>query len=548
MSLWTKARVLGVGVVAAIAATTACTDLDVANLNDPDRFRALADPSDVDVLIGNTYRTIIRAAHGSQTGPGYPSSGISGMSDELGIASQNGRAQDRAMIPRIRFDNEAGQEYPGHWTLRRPWDNYYVAISAAVDGLQAIEDGNLQIGPDGANTRRAQIFGHFIIGVGHLYTAMQFDKGYWYDFGMELAEDLDFRNMEAAGFGWVQYDDMAARARQKLVDVVEMIESGPEFTLSEQWFNTIGETSEDLKAIVHTYIARSHVYTPRTPEERAAVDWEAVLYHAERGVQQDWGPGRSRNDLGWWTDYQERIRFGGDARIHPKLVGPADTSGAYQAWLATPHAERTPFFVATPDRRFPTAAVNNLIPRDASNTNLNEPRAGVVFQYRTGNIASASFAPWQNSAYTSNLGGSLADFRPAEGVTMQFMRPIELDFFRAEAYYRLGNRQAAADIINQTRTTRGQLPAVTVNGVPASPGCVPRNDVGQCASLFEALIYEQRIEAHGIFPYAAWGNSRGWGTLEPGTPLHLPIPRRELDAIQQEVYTFGGVGGPGAAP
>ena len=546
-SLLKRARLLGVGVVvAAVAATTACTDLDVANLNDPDRFRALADPSDVDVLIGNTYRTIIRAAHGTQTS-GHPAFGISAMSDELGMATQTARARDRAMIPRIRFDNEGGQEYPGHWTLRRPWDNYYVAISAAVDGLQAIEDGDLQIGPDGVDTRRAQIFGHFIIGVGHLYTALQFDKGYWYDFGMELAEDLDFQNMEAAGFGWVEYDEMAERARAKLLDVLDMIESGPEFTLSEQWFNTIGETSEDLKAIVHTYIARSLVYTPRTPEERAAVDWEAVLHHAERGVQQDWGPIRSRNELGWWTNYQEYIRFGGAARIHPKLVGPADTSGAYQAWLATPHEERTPFFVATPDRRFPTAAVNNLIPREASNTNPDEARAGVIFQYRTGNINSASFAPWQNSAYTSNLGGSLGDFR-TDDVPMQFMRPIELDFFRAEAYYRLGNPQAAADIINETRTTRGELPAVTVDGVPVSPGCVPRNEAGQCADLFEALIYEQRIEAHGIFPYAAWANSRGWGTLEPGTTLHLPIPRRELDAIQQEVYTFGGVGGPGAAP
>jgi hypothetical protein len=525
---------------------TACTDLDVANLNNPDRFRAMADPNDVDVLIGNTYRTIIRAAHGSQTS-GYPSSGVSGMSDEMGIATLNGRARDRVAIPRIRFDNEGGQEYPGHWTLRRPWDNYYVGISAAVDGLNAIRDGDLQIGTDGQDTRRAQIFGHFIIGIGHLYAALQFDKGYWYDFGMELAEDLDFENMAAAGFGWVPYDELAENARGKLLDVIDMIESGDPFDAKDQWFNDPNQTSEDLKAVAHSYIARSLVYTPRSPEERAAVDWEAVLYHAERGIQDNWGPIRDRNDLLWWSNYHERIRFGGDARIHPKLIGPADTSGAYQAWLATPHEERTPFFVATPDRRFPTAAVNGLVPREASNTNLDEPRAGVIFQYRTGNITSASFAPWQNSSYTSNLGGSLGDFR-TDDVNMQFIRGIEMDFFRAEAYYRLGQPQLAADIINATRTTRGELPAVTVDGVPVSAGCVPRTETGQCGDLWDALIYEQRIEAHGIYPYASWGNSRGWGTLEPGTPLHLPIPRRELDAIQQEVYTFGGVGGPGAAP
>jgi len=517
----------------------------VANLNDPDRFRALADPADVDVLIGNTYRTIVRAAHGQQT-TGYPATSVSAMSDEMGIATLTGRARDRAAIPRIRFDNEGGQEYPGHWTLRRPWDNYYVGISAAVDGLHAIRDGDLKIGVDGVDTRRAQIFGHFIIGVGHIYAAMQFDKGYWYDYGMELAEDLDFRNMEAAGFGWVQYDEMGARGRQKLVDVIEMIESGPAFVLSPQWFNTVGETSEDLKAIAHSYIARSHAYTPRTPAERQAVDWEAVIYHAERGVQTSWGPIRDTS-LGWASDYLERIRFGGDARIHPKLVGPADTSGAYQAWLATPHEERTPFFVATPDRRFGRAAVNNLIPRDASNTNLNEARAGVIYQYRTGNITSASFAPWQNSAYTSNLGGSLADFRINEA-PMPFIVGREMRLLQAEGYYRLGNLPAARDIINETRVGRGQLPPVTVNGIPQSAGCVPRTDAGTCGSFWDALVYEVRQETHGYFPYQSWANGRGWGMLEPGTPIHLPIPRRELDAIQQEVYTFGGVGGPGAAP
>jgi hypothetical protein len=87
-----------------------------------------------------------------------------------------------------------------------------------------------------------------------------------------------------------------------------------------------------------------------------------------------------------------------------------------------------------------------------------------------------------------------------------------------------------------------------VNGIPQSAGCVPRTDAGACGSFWDALVHEVRLETHGFFPYQAWANGRGWGMLESGTPIHLPIPRRELDAIQQEVYTFGGVGGPGAAP
>ena len=33
-----------------------------------------------------------------------------------------------------------------------------------------------------------------------------------------------------------------------------------------------------------------------------------------------------------------------------------------------------------------------------------------------------------------------------------------------------------------------------------------------------------------------------------GTPLHFPVPAKELQTLQLPVYTFGGVGGEAAAP
>jgi hypothetical protein len=44
-----------------------------------------------------------------------------------------------------------------------------------------------------------------------------------------------------------------------------------------------------------------------------------------------------------------------------------------------------------------------------------------------------------------------------------------------------------------------------------------------------------------------WADRRGLGTLITGTTLHLPIPGRYLVSMGIPIYSFGGVGGPGAA-
>ena len=139
---------------------------------------------------------------------------------------------------------------------------------------------------------------------------------------------------------------------------------------------------------------------------------------------------------------------------------------------------------------------------------------------------------------------------------------VEMDLLRAEAYYRLGRKAEAAELINRTRTasrtigstTYPGLPPVTEEGVPVSTGCVPRKPYRlqdgtiPCGDLWDALMYEKRIELHAIEALIPYADARGWGQLLEGTPIHLPVPARELEIIGYPEYSFGGVGGPGAAP
>jgi len=126
----------------------------------------------------------------------------------------------------------------------------------------------------------------------------------------------------------------------------------------------------------------------------------------------------------------------------------------------------------------------------------------------------------------------------------QFLSSTDKEY---EAEIRLGNPAAAAALINKTRVGNGELPPVTAAGVPPGPGCVPKRYDGACGSLFDALMYEKRIETYGTA--IAYFDLRGWGCLLEGTPTQLPPPGRQLDLLGKVNYTYGGSpGAVGSAP
>ena len=67
-------------------------------------------------------------------------------------------------------------------------------------------------------------------------------------------------------------------------------------------------------------------------------------------------------------------------------------------------------------------------------------------------------------------------------------------------------------------------------------GVAGREDAGQvggvCGDAWEAMKYEKRLET-AMTGYGQWYfDSRGWGDLPVGTPVHWPVPNQEADARQ----------------
>jgi hypothetical protein len=242
-------------------------------------------------------------------------------------------------------------------------------------------------------------------------------------------------------------------------------------------------------------------------------------------------PGVFFNDF---TRVAARVRVaaqpGDFARVDYMTVGPADSTNRFLTWLNTPVSGRTRFQIVSKDRRV----------QPAGNPNAD----GKYFGYTTSQRYQDARGTYHQSNYWYRRTGTAASWEtgPQLALTVD-----EMQLLKAEGLIRLGRAAEAVPLVNRTRVRNGELPPVTLEGPPNEPGCVPRKLNGQCGSLWDALRYEKRVELIGVHPAGAFLDARGWQALVRDTPIHLPVPGRELATLQQPNYTFGG-GGAGSAP
>jgi len=514
-----KTNRVGAALALALAVSLgACVDLDVTNVNEPDRSRALSQASDVEALISGTFRTWWDLQQGRAPGPA-----MSSMADEISGSQANYGFQDQGMEPATPIVNQTAYQW-GYWVYD-PWLLANRALASIRDGLQSIQDLNLQIGQNGADTPRALAFAKFMQGLLLGNIALQYDRGFILD---ETVDDPT--SMELQPYGTVM-----AAAQSKLAEARQMASQGA-FAIPAGWMGTDAYTSEDFIRLTHSYQARYMVQVARTPQERAQVAWSEVISHIDQGVTQDFGVNLDGPSGVWGVVLKDFMGIGSDVDL--ALIGPADQNGAYVAYEATPPAQKEPFIVETDDRR-----IHGDTPTDP----------GEYVHYRSNLIQPAERGSWYQGNYAPWWYWDIAQtgFGFAPDLTV-----VEMGFLKAEAHIRMGNPAQALPYINERRTTVGQLPPATVDGVTGDR-CVPRaagllakasnRPDGSCADLLQTLIYEKQIETAFLYAGSSWYDHRGLGTLRAGRAYQSPIPEVDLNLLNLEVYTFGGVGGDSSA-
>ena len=491
--------------LALLAVVPACLDMDVENLNSPDAERALAEASDVEALLSTGY---FRFWNGTQK---YnPSMWLGVAANEITSSWGNFGMQDAGTRPRGAWDNSPTYTYRAANAV--PWGQLYEAISNVSDGVTAINQGLRFVSEGGEDqTDRALAYARFVQGVSHGWLAMIFDQAIIFDETVNLEDGIPearpYQEVMEAAIGYLE--EAAAIAGQ----------SSFQFPGGDNsWINERPLSNTELAQWAHSYAARYLAAVARTPAERDAVDWNRVVFHLDRGVQDDMTSVEADGRIWWWA-FAERpdswIRAAYD------LVGPADESGAFEAWKALDPQDRNVFTIETSDQRIHA-------PGDPT-------AAGTYFR----RLTSSPFQPARGNYFQSLYHQERFAYHRAtafRGEMPVFTRP-EMDLLRAEAILRTqGNAgiAAAVELINNSRVGSG--------------GMEPLPTTISLEEAFEHLKYEKLIEVAYTQGGLVFAERRGWGDLICGTPLHWPIPGAELEQLALPNYTFGGDLGGAATP
>ncbi len=494
---------------------TAGCDIEVPNLNQPERERVLATGSDVISLIGGSYNSLY-----------YAIVDIDGIGPIISVNSfqhsaypANFGMEEYGRIPREPINNTPAHGFAGHFELT--WYRAYRAISAASDGIIQLDAGRFPIAADTETAARA--FAKFVQGVAHGYLAIMYDQAIVFDESMDPAEVQPMRPASEVFQAAAGYLDAA----------ISIANGSPNVSVSAGWTGGAVGNLGELAQLARTHKAYFRANMPRTPGEANQVDWNAVIADVDGGLQKDFAPLAGSTGSEWYSWNFVYMNFPGWSQVNYFIKGMADQSGNYQTWLNLPHGSKhptlpgdVPFLIVTPDQRFPQGET---IDDQVDNRGL------YVLYVGDEGHARPDRGTWRWSRYRDDR---YRGHYPPPPDNMDIFKVEHMQLIKAEALYRTGNLGGAAAIINNTRVENGGLSPADAGGT--NTDCVPRLPNGACGDLFEMLKWEYRLESYqqGLSPW--YFAARRWGDHMEGTFLQLPVPGKELEVLEMPIYTFGG--------
>jgi len=523
-----------------------CThDLIIVNPNNPDVSRVLARPSDVETSIGNSYGRMQQAAYGFNTSM---TPALLTMSFENASDLNNFGMGPRSSIPRVVIANSRGNLYQDeNFTV---FDQSARAARTAADGINSLDQPGFTLGSDAAN-QRARAMAWLVMGAANGNVALAYDS----------LTPVTTTNKGAPP------DLMSASAAmtlalEQLDSAIIIASRAPGFTLPDTWVNGNALTSAQFAQLAHGWKARLRAGVARTPTERAAVNWDAVIADAGAALPTTLLITMSNATGSIWTvGDAQHYTYDTWSQQSPMILGMADSArgcapggDCYDGWLQTPLTQRYAFLIKSADQRLPSGET-----RDAQRASSgagsfpSPPRTNLYFRNRVPsdpagaayNLSQYDFYRFQDWANTRN--GPYPE-----------MTRAEMDLLMAEGYIRKGDFTNAMAKINITRVANGKLPPLTgitslTQKIGPAGSCVPRVpqppafNTADCGTIFEALKWEKRLETE-FTHFGAWFfDSRGWGDLPEGTATQYPVPFQELDVRGKPLYNLGGVGGVSAA-
>ena len=521
-----------VGVVG-VAASLGCKGLDVENPNAPDAARAFADPGAIAGLMTGAWKSWFNAhtEFNSALVLNSMADGITASWNNFNLRYYTSEGNECTV--RCGWDNKPSSAR--RFQIETYWYGYYGALSSANDVLTAIRKNNVVI-TSVAATKLIEATAVMIQGMVFAQVSLNYDQGFIVTEATDLSTPDKVQSLQ-----FTPRAGLRDAAITKLNEAATLMAAavGP---LPKEWFGKTGQPSystAQMVKVIRTMQAELLAFYPRNAAEAGQVAWAQVATFASQG--------NSDFDFGFYhdaTDFYDGVKQWGndltttrlDTRISRLITtGPQGEAKRHKDPWPDPNGNPQP-------NAFDLRVGNGTFGPDpdflGSGTIKWDGGEGTDYAF----AALAQFRPARGQYHQSNLApirytslvypGYGLPGEDGKGFATQYP-PVYNDLLWAEALLRTGSAGPAAALINKTRVTRGGLPALS--------GSSPAD------SLTAALRYEQDIELVN-FGAAVFYNRRKIDGLKSGTPRQMPVPAKELQVLQRELYEFGGPGKPDQAP
>ncbi len=338
-----------------------------------------------------------------------------------------------------------------------------------------------------------EAFSWFVTGVAHGCLGLVFDKS------VVVKHDSNPEELKLVSLDTVITESLL------MIDRAIEISDASSFEIPPEWIGGQVMTNIELFELANSYAARILACSSRTNHQNGEIDRNRVLQYARNGIDGDFEPVLG-DAYGFYDFYWVYMCYPGWARVDMRIINLMDHDYPSR-W------PRDNISWNTPDGQDPGEAD----PDDA--------RLLTDFEYLETNI----YPPGRGYYNFSHYRHKRYDYVSEEFWYGSKPKPSflswEMKLLEAEALYRNGNVQGAADILNDPsgpRKVRGQLPDVD-----------PQSD-----DVLRLILDEKDIECFGTGAGIQFFDMRRTDRLQPATLLHFPVPVTELELLDLPYYTI----------
>ena len=405
--------------------------------------------------------------------------------------------------PRLQLPNTTNND-DLDYQIGGPWDSFNEVIDNSNIVLQNIIEFGVQVTDNNGNdiTQQELAGAYFDKAIALGYLSMIYDKAFIVNY------DTDIDNLQFS-----DYNDVLAASIDNFNNAINVVNSLSSFEYHVyDGSSTIDKTK--FIQLANSYMARFSISVPRTDAEAQNLDYNAILNYANNGLDSNFYP-LSKTDVFYnnLQDWSLYIINGYGTYAIPELGG-----GQYAGYMPT-DIKIAHLFDPSYPVEYPTNS--DVLPP----ANSNDPRlayyiyVGDNFGYLRESRGRHLFSSYLHIRFWD--GNNEND----DGLEVQIFPKAEIDYIKAECYYRLGNYAQAVSVLD------------------ASPRGTVGNQTTTAAkdNVRNALFYEYSIELDLNSGMAVnWAFMRRHDLLQIGTATQYPVPASELEVQLMPTYTFGG--------